>query len=226
MDNLNHIAFIMDGNGRWAKQQNKPRTFGHEKGINQILEIIDGCITNKIKYISFFAFSTENWKRPQTEVNAIFDLFKKFLNEENLQQFHKHKARLNVIGFDNPTIRRRVNNLDDFVNQTKHNENFIINIFLNYGSQQEIVNACNLAIENGKKISLKQFEKLLLTKQLPSVDLLIRTSGEKRISNFMLWQIAYAEIIFVDTYWPAYNKINLQSNIDEYYQRIRRYGGL
>lgn len=226
MDGLNHIAFIMDGNGRWAKQQEKPRTFGHEKGINQILEIVDGCVANNIKYISFFAFSTENWKRPKAEINAIFDLFSKFLNEENLRQFNEHKARLNIIGFDNPIIKKRVANLKNFVNQTKHNNDFVINIFLNYGSQQEIVNACNLAIERGQKVSLKNFEKLLLTKQLPNVDLLIRTSGEKRISNFMLWQIAYAEIIFVDTFWPAYDKVILKTNITEYFQRIRRYGGL
>ncbi|MGL4948377.1 MAG: polyprenyl diphosphate synthase [Mycoplasma sp.] len=223
---INHIAFIMDGNGRWAKNQNLDRLIGHEKGAKQIGTIIDGCISHNIKYISFFAFSTENWKRPKSEIFGIMKLLKEHIGIKNIDWFNKRKIKLNVVGFKNNISSSLSKKMDEMQEATKNNKDVIVNIFFNYGGMQEIVNACNEAILNGKKISVKSFEKLLLTKDMPNVDLLIRTSGEHRISNFMLWQIAYAEIIFENTLWPDYDISTLEKNLVEYDKRTRRYGGI
>ncbi|MGL4950751.1 MAG: polyprenyl diphosphate synthase [Mycoplasma sp.] len=224
--NINHIAFIMDGNGRWAKNKSQERLFGHEQGAKQIGVVIDSCIKQGIKHISFFAFSTENWKRPKNEIAGIIKLLKSNLSIEKESWFNERNIKLNVIGFDTPFIKSLTDDINSIVNKTKKNKKFIVNIFFNYGGMQEIVNACNLAIDKKKHVTIKSFEKLLLTKDQPMVDLLIRTSGENRISNFMLWQIAYSEIIFENCLWPDYGDKQLIQNIQEYNKRIRRFGGL
>lgn len=223
---LTHIAFIMDGNGRWAQEQNIDRMYGHEQGAKQISTIIDGCIEKQIQYMSFFAFSTENWKRPKSEIDMIIKLLKNYFLDKNLEWFKQRDVCINLLGFENHLSKVLMNNMKKFCYQTKDNKSFVVNIFFNYGSQQEILEACNKAIKSKRIQTIKSFEKLLFTKDQPGVDLLIRTSGEARISNFLLWQSAYAEIIFEPTYWPAYTKDVLNKNIDEFYNRNRRYGGL
>lgn len=223
---LKHIAFIMDGNGRWAQEQNIDRINGHERGAKQISAIIDGCIEREIHYMSFFAFSTENWKRPKSEIDMIIKLLKNYFMNKNLEWFDKRDIRVNLLGFENHLSKALMNNLKKFCKDTNKNKSFIVNIFFNYGSQQEILEACNKAVKLKKIQTIESFEKLLFTKDQPNVDLLIRTSGESRISNFLLWQSAYAEIIFEPSYWPAYTKEVLNKNIDDFYSRNRRYGGL
>ncbi|MGL4952075.1 MAG: polyprenyl diphosphate synthase [Mycoplasma sp.] len=225
-NSLNHIAFIMDGNGRWAKSHNLERVQGHQKGSKQISKIIDACIKNDIKHISFFAFSTENWKRPNSEISSIIKLLKSNLSIDKAEWFNERKIKLNVLGFENKFTKQLSKTVNEIVKSTKNNNDYVVNIFFNYGSMQEIVEACNKAVDSGKHVTIKSFEKLLLTRDQPSVDLLIRTSGENRISNFLLWQIAYAEIIFEDSYWPDYGEEQLDKNILEYNKRTRRYGGI
>ncbi len=224
---LQHIAFIMDGNGRFAEKLNQPRTFGHLEGAKRIPEIIEGCQTHQIPYISFFAFSTENWNRAPSEVAYLMKLLESYLTKKTLNWFQEHQVNLNVIGFDTKLKKTLLNKIKKFENEVNQNSYPTkVNIFFNYGSRAEIVNACNVALKTHQEITEENFNSFLLTKDLPDVDLLIRTSGEKRISNFMLWQIAYSEIIFEPTLWPEYTTSILDTNIVEYYHRDRRFGTL
>lgn len=222
---INHIAFIMDGNGRYAKSLNKDRTFGHTEGAKRIPEVILFSKEKDIPYISFFAFSTENWNRSKKEVSFLMKLLEKYLSKKSKDWFLKNEINLNIIGFDNKIPKILNSKIKKFINEVnikKHKTK--VNIFFNYGSRDEIINAIKLLNKNNLTINHKNFEKCLLTHDLPDVDLLIRTSGEKRISNFMLWQIAYSEIIFEPTKWPEYNKEIFDKNILEYYTRERRFG--
>ncbi len=223
---LDHIAFIMDGNGRWAKARKLKRTDGHLEGTKRIPEVIDRCIEHKIKYISFFCFSTENWQRPKNEINFLIKKFTSSLSEKNLNWFNERNIKVNFIGFKENMPKNAFKKVHEFCNKTKSNNKFIVNFFFNYGSQQEILNACKELLKSGLTINKKNFEKFLLTNNLPDVDLLIRTSGEERISNFLLWQIAYAEIIFEKTMWPDYKTKVLDKNINEYNKRNRRFGAI
>ncbi len=222
---LHHIGFIMDGNGRWAKQRNLPRTSGHLEGAKRISEIILGCKKHDVKEVSFFAFSTENWNRPKTEVTYLINLLKKYLfSKKSLKWFNDNNVCCRFIGFEKTEYKKLFKDINDFCKQTEKNDSIIVNICFNYGSQSEIVDACNKAIKLGKKVTINSLNKLMqITTPL---DLLIRTSGEERISNFLLWQLAYAEIIFEETLWPDYKVEILDKNIITFNQRNRRFGGL
>lgn len=218
---INHIAFIMDGNGRWATSKNLTRTQGHLEGAKKISKIILSCQKNNINEISFFAFSTENWNRPKSEVAFLIKLLKKYLNKKNLKWFIENDVRINFKGINDKNTQHIIKDIKEFCNNTKDHKTQV-NICFNYGAQDEIIHAIKSLIKSKKTINKSNFEKELLIST--PVDLLIRTSGEKRISNFLLWQIAYAEIIFEPCYWPDYNEDILERNLKDYYNRDRRFG--
>ena len=229
---LRHIAFIMDGNGRWAKKRGLPRHLGHKRGCEVCTDIYEGCLENNIQVMSLYAFSTENWNRPKDEINHLFDYLEIFFKKE-IKRFMKDGSRVAVSGDLSriPEKTRKV--ILESIEKTKDNKNFVFNICLNYGGKNEIVRATKQICEDVKegKISIddineKSFENYLYTKDLPPVDLLIRTSGEQRTSNFLLWQLAYAEFIFTKTYWPDFDKKELNECIAEFKTRDRRYGGI
>lgn len=231
IDNFpNHIAIIMDGNGRWAKKRNLPRNAGHKKGASAIKKTLDFCITNKIHHLTLYAFSSENWNRPDQEVKGLMTLLRNFLDKE-LQNFHKKGICLKVIGdcskLDHD-IKQKIKNAEDL---TQVNNNLKLNIALSYGSRQEIVNGCKLMIEhfvannkNADCLDEDLFTKFLYTKNSPDPDLLIRTGGEKRLSNFLLWQLAYTELFFIDTLWPDFSSEEMEMAIKEFSRRERRFG--
>lgn len=226
-NNLNHIAFIMDGNGRYAKNLNQPRTFGHLEGAKRIPEIILSCKEKNISHISFFAFSTENWNRPKNEIIFLMDLFKKYLSAKSLKWFLTNNINLKIIGFENNLSIKLIEKIKTFTKSTYKKTNLInVYIFFNYGSRMEIIETCKKLVANNIQINIENFNDNLLTNNIPDVDLLIRTSNEKRISNFMLWQIAYSEIIFEESKWPEYTIKVLDKNISEFYTRKRRFGGI
>jgi len=225
-----HIAFIMDGNGRWAKQRLKPRTFGHSAGVKRIFETIKAAIDQEIKYISFFAFSTENWNRPEDEVDFLMTEYKKNIMDRKTDKktnwYIENGVKFRWIGFKDKLDQKILDSIEKLESDTKNNNVIQVNICFNYGAQQEIINACQKLIDDKLEANKNNFEKCLLTFDSPDVDLLIRTSGEQRISNFLLWQIAYAEIIFEKVYWPDYDKSIFADNLLEYSNRNRRFGGL
>ncbi|REE80741.1 undecaprenyl diphosphate synthase [Lutibacter oceani] len=226
----NHVAIIMDGNGRWAKLKNKPRVFGHKNGVNSVRETIEGCRELGIKYLTLYAFSTENWNRPKLEVKTLMSLLVSSLKKE-LKSLLENNIKLITIGNLNDLPKSARKELTEVIEKTKNNTALTLTLALSYGSRDEIVNVI-------KNISKKvvnnelQIEEIneniinnhLYTFSLPDVDFLIRTSGEKRISNFLLWQIAYAELYFTNTLWPDFKKENLFNAILEYQNRERRFG--
>ncbi|MDP3360152.1 MAG: isoprenyl transferase [Lutibacter sp.] len=230
-DNLpNHIAIIMDGNGRWAEMKGKPRVFGHKNGVTSVKEVIEGCREIGVNYLTLYAFSTENWNRPKLEVKTLMALLVSSLRKE-LNTLVKNNIKLNTIGnIENLPEKAQVE-LAEVVEKTKNNTSLTLTLALSYGSREEIVNVIRniskkvvnnqIAIE---EINENIINNHLYTFSLPDVDLLIRTSGEKRISNFLLWQIAYAELYFTDTLWPDFRKENLFNAIVNYQQRERRFG--
>ena len=222
-----HIAFILDGNGRWATSKGLPRTIGHQKGAKTLKEITIECNNIGIKYITAFVFSTENWNRPIDEVNFIMNEIIKLCND--YKTLVKNNIKLNWIGSSKNVPVDVVNAIKEAVYNTKDCTGLNLNMAFNYGSKTEIVDSIKRIIEdniNPNDITEKLVEKYLYTKDIPNVDLLIRTSGEMRISNFLLWQIAYAEIYFTKTYWPDFHKKELYEAIFEYQKRNRRFGGL
>ena len=229
---LKHIAFIMDGNGRWAKRRGLPRHLGHKKGCEVCTDIYEGCLENGIKVMSLYAFSTENWNRPKDEINHLFNYLEIFFKKE-IKRFMRDGCRVMVSGDLSRIPEKTRNVIYDSMERTKDNKNFVFNICLNYGGKSEIVRAAKLICEDIKKgtisiddVNEQSFENYLYTKDLPPVDLLIRTSGEMRTSNFLLWQLAYAEFIFTKTCWPDFNKKELNECINEFKTRDRRYGGI
>lgn len=223
---LNHIAFIMDGNGRWAKARNKPRTYGHKVAINQLMDLIIECNHLKIKGVSLFAFSTENWKRPKSEISMLFSYLEKFLKRE-LPRLMKENVKLYISGDYHKLPTSTVKAIDHALITSKNNTGMKLNICLNYGGQDEIIHAVNEIIRaKEKKIDQKSFAKYLYAPELGPIDLMIRTSGEVRISNFMLYELAYSEMIFTKTPFPDFHIENLHACLVEYNSRQRRYGGL
>ena len=220
-DRLSHIAFIMDGNGRWAKKRGMPREFGHKKGVETFSKITEYCHKIGIKYITVYAFSTENWKRPQREVESIMKLLDQYLDkslsEDACVRFIGDKSRL-----DPPLIEK----MEAMENSTK-NGTRVLNVALNYGSRSEIVHACNKLIAEGRtEISEDDLNSVLYTAGCPDPDLIIRTGGDLRISNFLLWQAAYSELYFTDTLWPDMTSDDVDTAIRDFYTRKRRFGGL
>lgn len=223
-----HTAFIMDGNGRWAQSKNKVRTIGHLEGANRIKEIIQFAVKLKLEFVSFFAFGIENWKRPKKEVNYIWNLVKKMLTKKVVKWLIENNVKFNWVGFKNKLISQEVLSiLHEVQDKTKNNSGTVVNLFMNYSGQSDILNAAKKIQKiNNIEVDEDVFQKNLLTGLMPSVDLLIRTSGEQRISNFMLWQIAYSEIIFSQTYWPDFNKDEFEKCLEIFQKRQRRFGGL
>lgn len=228
-----HVAIIMDGNGRWATDRGLPRKEGHREGSRAIERLLDTSLEIGLKNISLYAFSTENWKRPVTEVNAIFNLLDEFIDTK-LDYIKSRKVRILHSGSRKLIPRSSLKKIDRAIEETASNKNIAINFCLNYGSQNEILNAFNRVIQKRvkqgksleKEIKQSEFEENLYTHPLPEVDLLIRTGGEKRVSNFLLWQIAYAEIYFTDILWPDFDRESLTTALEWYIGRVRKFGGL
>lgn len=225
-----HVAIIMDGNGRWAKEKGKMRSFGHQQGIQSVRECIEACGDLDISYLTLYAFSTENWKRSQTEINFLLNLLQSAIKEESKKLF-ENEIRLQTIGDLTPFPKNLINQINEVKKATSKFDRFTLTIALNYGSHQEIINAMKVIGEQIKNnvispelISEKTIEENLYTKGMPPVDLMIRTSGEQRLSNFLLWQLAYAELYFTPVLWPDFKKKNFFEAIEAYQQRDRRYG--
>ena len=222
MNKLSHVAFIMDGNGRWGKQRNKGRNFGHFKGVEAVKKIVEKSIKLKIPIITFYVFSTENWKRPKSEINFLFKLIINYFREE-LDRVILNGIRINVIGkIDRLPVKIKFS-LKDSIKKTKKNKKIIVNLAINYGSRDEIVSACK---KTQDKINIQSLSKNLYTKNLPDPDILIRTGGHKRLSNFMLWQLAYTEIYFVDKLWPDFNSRDFERIINNFKKVKRNFGSI
>jgi undecaprenyl diphosphate synthase len=226
----NHIAVIMDGNGRWARAKGLPRTKGHEQGVKSVENAMEACGKLGIKYLTLYAFSTENWSRPKIEVKTLMRLLVMNLKNE-IKQFHERKISLNVIGNIDLLPKRVKKHLLEVVEETKIYDENVLTLALSYGSREEIIKAVKEISSKVKNniISAESIDEVLInkhlyTQNLPEVDLLIRTSGEQRISNFLLWQIAYAELYFTDILWPDFDKENLYEAVLDYQQRERRFG--
>lgn len=221
-----HIGIILDGNGRWAKRRHMPRLFGHEEGAKAIKRTLIAAKKVGIKVVSVFAFSTENWKRPKDEVNGIFEILERYL-DSNSAKFIEDGYKLTVMGEVSLLKPSLQNKLIDLIDKTKDNNGLIFNVGLNYGGRAEIVRAVNKIIsENINEVSEQIFESFLYTASLPPLDFVIRTSGEQRISNFMLWQIAYSELCFPKFHWPSFNEKKLKKCISEFNKRDRRFGNI
>ena len=229
-EKLQHIAFIMDGNRRWAKARGLPIIAGHEKGAKTLTEVAKAAKDLGIKYITVYAFSTENWKREKSEVEGLMNLLRKYL-KESFKELEENNARIMFIGERDMLASDIVADMEKIENRTAKNDGITLCVALSYGGRQEIVAATKKIAElaqngglNIKDIDEKKFSDMLYTKDLPDPDLLIRTSGEERISNFLLWQLSYSEFYFSDTLWPDFSKEELVKIIDEYKNRERRYG--
>lgn len=229
---LKHVAFIMDGNGRWAKRKGLPRHLGHKAGCERIIDIYEECLRQDIKVMSLYAFSTENWNRPKAEIRHLFNYLDVFFKKE-INRIIKDGSRVMTSGDITLLPEKTQKTIADAIERTKDCKNFVFNICLNYGGKAEIVRAAQQLAEevkNGKlspsDIDEKMFSNHLYTSGLPDVDLLIRTSGELRTSNFLPWQLAYAEFIFPIVPWPDFTKEEFKKCINEYYSRNRRFGGI
>ena len=222
MNPLNHVAIIMDGNGRWGMKHRNSRNEGHKEGLKTVEKIIKETIKNKINFLTLFAFSTENWKRPKKEINYLFNLLENFLLNR-IQDLHKQNIKLKILGSKkfSPKLNKLLNNSEK---KTSKNTKLQINLALNYGSKSELIDAFKKINKNKITISEKNIDKNLQTKNIPVPDLLIRTGNTKRLSNFLLWQLAYAEIFFEKKLWPAFNKNDFNRIIIEYKKIKRNFG--
>jgi len=225
-----HVAIIMDGNGRWAKDKGLPREFGHQNGVNSVKSIVQEAYKSGIEYLTLYAFSIENWDRPSDEVSSLMSLLVSTLRDEFDEIFDKD-IKLNAVGEINSLPKEVVSELEFIINKTKNNRKMNLTLALSYGGKQEIFNAVKMIADKVKNnlIELNNFDDSIInshlyTKNLPDVDLLIRTSGEQRISNFLLWQIAYAELYFTDVYWPDFSKDDFNLALENYKSRERRFG--
>jgi len=222
MNPLNHVAIIMDGNGRWGLKYRNSRNEGHKEGLKTVEIIIKSSIKNKIKFLTLYAFSTENWKRPKKEINYLFKLLENFLSRK-LDDIHKRNIRIKVLGYKK--FSKKLNFLLKFAEKkTKKNSKLQINLALNYGSKSELINAFKKIKRNKIKINEKNLEKNLQTNNIPDPDILIRTGNTKRLSNFLLWQLAYSEIFFEKKLWPAFTETDYIKIIKEYKNVKRNFG--
>lgn len=232
-----HVAVIMDGNGRWAKSKNRPRLFGHNAGMHAMKQIVITASNLGIKYLTVYAFSTENWKRSTEEVSGIFKLIIKYVDSE-LKELIKNNVRINILGDYNMLPGDSVRAIDELLDKTRDNDGLVFNIALNYGGRDEIVKAINEIIidrqalaDEGISIDVTEDEVSnhlytgVLHKNIPDPDLIIRTSGEERLSNFLIWQAAYSEMMFTDTLWPDYSPEEFTAMIEKFSHRKRRFGG-
>jgi len=224
MNNLNHIAFIMDGNGRWGLKKKRSRNYGHLAGVKTIEKIVEASILLKVPIISFYVFSSENWKRPKSEINYLFNLISIYFKKE-VNNIIKNKIRINILGRLKNLPLKLKKILQDSVKKTKKNNKLIVNLAINYGSKNEIIDAVKKIKSYSEKISEEKINKNLYF-NLPFPDILVRTGGQNRLSNFMLWQLAYTEIFFLDKLWPDFSKSDLSNIIKKYYKIKRNYGGI
>lgn len=218
-----HVAIIMDGNGRWAKKRMLPRAMGHKKGVETVRSIVRAAGELGLEALSLYAFSSENWKRPEDEISDLMGLMRSFIKSD-IDEFTANDVRLKIIGNYRALAPDIVDMLDDALERTSKNSRTTLAVALNYGSQDELVRAAQAAAAQGT-ITAETIEANLDTADMPPLDLLIRTSGEQRLSNFMLWQAAYAEFWFTDTLWPDFTKAELAQALNEFAGRERRFGG-
>jgi len=224
MNPLKHVAFIMDGNGRWGLKNKNSRNLGHKEGLKTVENIINYSLKKDIKYLTFYAFSSENWKRPKKEINYLFKLLKIFLKNK-VSEFIKNNIKLKILG--EKEFSKELNYLLNKVEKkTKHNSKIQINLALNYGSKNEIINAIKKLSKKKKPINIKNLENFLYTKDIPEPDILIRTGNTKRLSNFLLWQISYSEIFFEKKLWPDFSAKDFNKVITKYRNTKRNYGSL
>ena len=225
-----HIAIVMDGNGRWAKKRGESRIEGHRKAKKSVRETIEFCVENKIDYLSLFAFSTENWNRPRLEVKALMNLLHVVIKDELLNLIQQN-IKLKVIGNLKKLPEKTRKSLKEAISDTENNDGLTLILAINYSGKWDIINATKKIIENNPKLDLanfneKYFEKNLSTSNIPDPELIIRTSGEQRISNFYLWQSAYSELYFTNILWPDFSKKELNNAIFEFKKRNRRFGSV
>ena len=224
MNHLNHVAIIMDGNGRWGLKHKNSRNAGHKAGLKSVDTIIRESIKNKIKYLTLFAFSTENWKRPKKEINYLFNLLEVFLKDK-INALNEQGIKLKIIGIKN--FSSRLNKLlERSENKTKNNKQLQINLALNYGSKSELLNAFKKFRKSKKNLNEENFQNYLQTKDIPDPDILIRTGNTQRLSNFLLWQIAYSEIFFEKKLWPDFNKKDYNRIIKKFKSIKRNFGNV
>ena len=222
MNKLNHVAFIMDGNGRWGKKRNKGRNFGHFKGVETVKKIVKSSIKLNIPNTTFYVFSSENWKRPKKEINYLFKLIKNYFTKE-IENILLQGIKINILGNIKKLSPDIQSVLKKTVNLTKKNKKISVNLAINYGSKNEILNAFK---KNKKKINIYNFEKNLYTNGIPNPDILIRTGGHQRLSNFMLWQLAYSELFFLKKLWPDFNSNDLTRIVRQYKKSKRNFGAI
>ena len=224
MNKLNHVAIIMDGNGRWGLQKKGSRNYGHLQGIKTVEAIIKYSLIQKIPHLTLYTFSTENWRRPDSEISFLFDLIRKSLKKK-IKRIIKQGIKVKIIGQHKGLPKDIIEIVKLIEKRTLNNKRITLNLALNYGSKEEIINACRkLSKRRNKKINIKSFEKELYTKNIPHPDILIRTGGTKRLSNFLLWQLAYTEIFFIDKLWPDFNEKDYKRIIKEYRNIKRNFG--
>ena len=222
MNKLNHIAFIMDGNGRWGKKKRKSRNFGHYKGVSTVKKIVKTSIKFRIPYITFYVFSSENWKRPQKEINYLFSLINNYFTKE-IENIMDQDIKINIFGEVRKLSINLKNTLKKTVLLTKNNKKICVNLAINYGSKNEILNSVKKV---KKKFSVKKIEANLFTKNIPHPEILIRTGGHKRLSNFMLWQLEYTELFFLKKLWPDFNSGDLKKIVNKYKSIKRNFGDI
>ena len=226
MNQLNHVAIIMDGNGRWGLKKKKSRNFGHLKGIKSVESAIKFSLINKIPYLTLYTFSTENWKRPDSEINFLFDLIRKSLKKK-INIIIKQGIKINIIGNRQKLPKDIIKIVKLIEKKTLKNNKITLNLALNYGSKEEIINAFkNIILKKKKEININSFAKELYTKNIPDPEILIRTGGTKRLSNFLLWQLAYTEIFFIDKLWPDFSEFDFKKIIKKFNNIKRNFGSI
>ena len=222
MNKLNHVAFIMDGNGRWGKKRGRGRNFGHLKGVETVKKIVKSSLKLNIPVITFYVFSSENWKRPQQEIRFLFKLISSYFAKE-IENIIKQGVKINILG----ELKKLSSDIKSTIKKTtyltRNNKKILVNLAINYGSKNEILNAARKSKSN---LNIKNIEKNLYTKNMPNPDILIRTGGHQRLSNFMLWQIAYTELFFSNKLWPDFSANDLLKIIEKYKKSKRNFGGI
>ena len=227
MNKLNHVAFIMDGNGRWGLKKKRSRNYGHLKGVNTVQKVVKFSIKLKVPIITFYVFSTENWRRPKTEINFLFNLINAYFNKE-IKNVINNGIKINIMGRISQLPKKIKKVLNDTIKKTANNKKITVNLAINYGSKQEISEAFINIYKKKKKtrISEKLIENNLYTKSLPNPDILVRTGGQKRLSNFMLWQLAYSELYFLNKLWPDFNEKDYNIIIKKFKKIKRNFGNV
>ena len=225
MSEINHVAIIMDGNGRWALKRNKPRNFGHQEGLKNISSLIDFAKKNKIKFLTLFVFSLDNWKRSKKEVTFLFGLLEKFL-DKNINELIKKKIKIKSIGEKKKLSKKLVDKIKKVEKSSSINYDITVNLAFNYSSKIEIIESFKKSIKQKKRITVNSVKNNLYTKKIPDPELLIRTGGQNRLSDFMLWQMSYTEIFFLKKLWPDFNKNDFKKILQEYKKIKRNFGGI